>query len=83
MVSDKFIEAANGDPAMAQWLSAAVGAVVSEALNVNEYLGSSITSSGIKNNDVLTGNTPINSVLLFSMLIAGKANVVTKMEKKL
>lgn len=83
MVSDKFIEAANGDPAMAQWLSAAVGAVVSEALNVNEYLGSSITSSGIKNNDVLTGNTPINSVLLFSMLIAGKANVVYKNGEKI
>ena len=83
LVSDKIIEAADGDPAMAQWLSAAVGAVVSEALNVNEYLGSSITSSGIKNNDVLTGNTPINSVLLFSMLIAGKANVVYKNGEKI
>ena len=83
MVSDKIIEAANGDPAMAQWLSAAVGGVVSEVLNVNEYLGSSITASGIKNNDVLTGNTPIDSVLLFSMLIAGQADVVYEMERKL
>lgn len=51
MVSDKIIEAANGDSAMAQWLSAAVGSVVSEVAGGNAQSGASIAASGMKNND--------------------------------
>ena len=51
MISDKIIEAANGDPAMAQWLSAAVGAVVSEVARGNAQSGANIAASGMKNND--------------------------------
>lgn len=50
MVSDKIAEAANGNPAMAQWLSAAVGAVVSEVAGGNAQSGASIAASGMKNN---------------------------------
>lgn len=35
---------------MSQWLSAAVGAVVSEVVNQNAQSGASITASGMKNN---------------------------------
>lgn len=52
MVSDKIIEAANSDPAMAQWLSAAVGAVVSEVAGGNAQSGASIAASGMKNNEI-------------------------------
>ena len=50
LVSDKIVEAANGDPAMAQWLSAVVGAVVSDIAGENAQSGASIAASGIKNN---------------------------------
>ena len=50
LATDKIMEMANGDPAMAQWLSAAVGAVVSEVAGGNAQSGASIAASGMKYN---------------------------------
>ena len=50
LVTDKIMEIAKGDPAMAQWLSAAVGAVVSEVAGENAQSGASIAASGMKYN---------------------------------
>ena len=50
LASDKIMEIAKGDPAMAQWLSAAVGAVVSEVAGGNAQSGASIAASGMKYN---------------------------------
>ena len=50
LASDKIMEIAKGDPAMAQWLSAAVGSVVSEVAGGNAQSGASIAASGMKYN---------------------------------
>ncbi len=50
LASDKIMEISKGDPAMAQWLSAAVGAVVSEVAGGNAQSGASIAASGMKYN---------------------------------
>ena len=50
LASDKIMEIAKGDPAMAQWLSAAVGAVVSEINNKSALLGAAIVINATKNN---------------------------------
>lgn len=50
LATDKIMEIANGDPAMAQWLSAAVGSVVSEVAGGNAQSGASIAASGMKYN---------------------------------
>ena len=49
MVSDKIYEVAKGDPALTQWLSAAVGASVGSFWN-NMQVAASITVNGSKNN---------------------------------
>ena len=49
MVSDKIYEVAKGDPALTQWLSAAVGASVGSFWN-NMQVAASITVNGTKNN---------------------------------
>ena len=50
MVSDKIIDAAKGDPAVAQWLSAGVGALASEIIGYNNWLGASIAIDATKFN---------------------------------
>ena len=47
LASDKIMEISKGDPAMAQWLSAAVGAVVSEVAGGNAQSGASIAASSL------------------------------------
>ena len=49
MVSDKIYEIAKGDPALTQWISAAVGASLGSFWN-NMQVAASITVSGTKNN---------------------------------
>ena len=44
--------ASNGDPALMQWMSAAVGGITGELVSNNSLLGESISSNGTKNNDV-------------------------------
>ena len=53
MLMEKIKEAAHGDPAMMQWLSAAVGSAVSKVLTDNGIAGGSASASGTKNNDAL------------------------------
>ena len=50
LIIDKIKEASHGDPALAQWLSAAVGAAVSKTLTGNGTAGGSAAASGTKYN---------------------------------
>lgn len=52
MLMEKIKEVSHGDPAMMQWLSAAVGSAVSKVLIDNEIAGGSAAVSGTKNNDL-------------------------------
>ena len=53
LLSDELKKIAGGDPALHQWLSAALGAVVSDVVAGNAQAGSSTAASGTKNNDEL------------------------------
>ena len=52
-MSDELKKIAGDDPALHQWLSAALGAVVSDVVSGNAKAGSSTAASGTKNNDQL------------------------------
>lgn len=52
LLSDELKKIAGDDPALHQWLSAALGAVVSDVVAGNAQAGSSTASSGTKNNDL-------------------------------
>ena len=51
LLSDELKKIAGDDPALHQWLSAALGAVVSDVVTGNAQAGSSTAASGTKNND--------------------------------
>ena len=51
LLSDELKKIAGDDPALHQWLSAALGAVVSDVVAGNAQAGSSAAASGTKNND--------------------------------
>lgn len=51
LISDEIKKVAKNDPAISQWLSAALGAVVSEITANNVQAGSSIAVSGMKHNE--------------------------------
>ena len=51
LMSDELKKIAGDDPALHQWLSAALGAVVSDVVAGNAQAGSSTAASGTKNND--------------------------------
>lgn len=53
LLSDELKKIAGDDPALHQWLSAALGAVVSDVVADNGQAGSSTAASGTKNNDQL------------------------------
>ena len=53
LLSDELKKIAGDDPALHQWLSAALGAVVSDVVAGNAQAGSSTAASGTKNNDQL------------------------------
>lgn len=53
LMSDELKKIAGDDPALHQWLSAALGAVVSDVVTGNAQAGSSTAASGTKNNDEL------------------------------
>ena len=53
LMSDELKKIAGDDPALHQWLSAALGAVVSDVVAGNAQAGSSTAASGTKNNDEL------------------------------
>ena len=53
LLSDELKKIAGDDPALHQWLSAALGAVVSDVVAGNAQAGSSAAASGTKNNDEL------------------------------
>ena len=53
LLSDELKKIAGDDPALHQWLSAALGAVVSDVVSGNAKAGSSTAASGTKNNDEL------------------------------
>ena len=53
LLSDELKKIAGDDPALYQWLSAALGAVVSDVVADNGQAGSSTAASGTKNNDQL------------------------------
>ena len=53
LLSDELKKVAGDDPALHQWLSAALGAVVSDVVAGNAQAGSSTAASGTKNNDEL------------------------------
>jgi len=53
LMSDELKKIAGDDPALHQWLSAALGAVVSDVVAGNAQAGSSTAASGTKNNDQL------------------------------
>ena len=52
LLSDELKKIAGDDPALHQWLSAALGAVVSDVVAGNAQAGSSAAASGTKNNDL-------------------------------
>ena len=52
LLSDELKKVAGDDPALHQWLSAALGAVVSDVVAGNAQAGSSAAASGTKNNDL-------------------------------
>ena len=45
-------KASHGDPALMQWMSAAVGGITGELVSKNPQLGAGVASSGTKNNDL-------------------------------
>ena len=51
LLSDELKKIAGDDPALHQWLSAALGAVVSDVVAGNAQAGSSAAASGTKNNE--------------------------------
>ena len=53
LLSDELKKIAGDDPALHQWLSAALGAVVSDVVAGNAQAGSSAAASGTKNNDLM------------------------------
>ena len=53
LLSDELKKIAGDDPALHQWLSAALGAVVSDVVAGNAQAGSSTAASGTKNNDLM------------------------------
>lgn len=53
LMSDELKKIAGDDPALHQWLSAALGAVVSDVVAGNAQAGSSTAASGTKNNDLM------------------------------
>ena len=53
LLSDELKKVAGDDPALHQWLSVALGAVVSDVVAGNAQAGASTAASGTKNNDEL------------------------------
>ena len=53
LLSDELKKVAGDDPALHQWLSAALGGVVSDVVAGNAQAGASTAASGTKNNDEL------------------------------
>ena len=52
MLIKQIEKASHGDPALMQWMSAAVGGITGELVSKNPQLGKSTSSNGTKNNDV-------------------------------
>ena len=53
MLIKQIEKASHGDPALMQWMSAAVGGITGELVSKNPQLGAGVASSGTKNNDEL------------------------------
>ena len=53
MLIKQIEKASHGDPALMQWMSAAVGGITGELVSKNPQLGAGVSSSGTKNNDEL------------------------------
>ena len=52
MLIKQIEKASHGDPALMQWMSAAVGGITGELVSKNPQLGAGVASSGTKNNDL-------------------------------
>ena len=52
MLIKQIEKVSHGDPALMQWMSAAVGGITGELVSKNPQLGKSTSSNGTKNNDV-------------------------------
>ena len=53
MLIKQIEKASHGDPALMQWMSAAVGSITGELVSKNPQLGAGVASNGTKNNDEL------------------------------
>lgn len=53
MLIKQIEKASHGDPALMQWMSAAVGGITGELVSKNPQLGAGVASNGTKNNDEL------------------------------
>lgn len=52
MLIKQIEKASHGDPALMQWMSAAVGGITGELVSKNPQLGAAVASSGTKHNDL-------------------------------
>lgn len=52
MLIKQIEKSSHGDPALMQWMSAAVGGITGELVSKNPQLGAGVASSGTKNNDL-------------------------------